>query len=81
MKQVMTGYGVAGTPDLLGSYRGRALALEVKRPGGTVTQLQLEQLSLWELAGAAAAVVHSVQEVSDILARIDTEAERCTGAH
>ncbi len=57
----------AGQPDLLGCYQGRTLALEVKRPGGKPTPLQLAVLKKWEAAGAIAAVVHSVEEVKEIL--------------
>lgn len=57
----------AGQPDLLGCYKGKTLALEVKRPGGKPTPLQLAVLKKWEAAGAIAAVVTSVEEVKTIL--------------
>ena len=57
----------AGQPDLLGCYQGRTLALEVKRPGGKPTKLQMAMLKKWEAAGAIAAVVHSVEEVKEML--------------
>src|SRR5690606_8320365 len=41
-----------GLPDLIGVYRGRALALEVKRPGGRPTPLQEHELGRWAAAGA-----------------------------
>lgn len=58
---------VAGQPDLLGCYKGRTLALEVKRPGGKPTKLQQAVLKKWEAAGAIAAVVTSVEEVKELL--------------
>lgn len=57
----------AGQPDLLGCFQGRTLALEVKRPGGKPTKLQMAMLKKWEAAGAIAAVVHSVEEVKELL--------------
>ncbi|HVA92198.1 MAG TPA: VRR-NUC domain-containing protein [Chloroflexota bacterium] len=60
-----------GTPDLLGCYRGRALALECKRPGGKPTPLQAAELAAWWSAGAIAEVVHSADEVIEILKGLD----------
>jgi hypothetical protein len=57
----------AGQPDLLGCYQGRTLALEVKRPGGRPTKLQLATLEKWRNAGAIAAVVRSVEDVRELL--------------
>ena len=59
-------YG-AGQPDLLGCYKGRMFALEVKRPGRRPTKLQQAVLKKWEAAGAIAAVVTSVEEVKELL--------------
>lgn len=64
-------YSHAGTPDILGCYRGRMLALEVKRPGGKATALQAAQIRLWEAAGAVADVVHSVAEVEALLREVE----------
>lgn len=68
-----------GQPDLLGCYRGRMLALEVKRPGGKPTKLQMAMLKKWEAAGAIAAVVHSVEEVKGILIGGSGNAEQAKG--
>lgn len=56
-----------GWPDVVGAHRGRFLALEVKRPGGKPTPLQVRELQRWERAGAIAAVVTSVDEVRALL--------------
>ncbi len=40
--------------DLLGCYRGRALAIEVKRPGKEPTPRQAEFLERWRRAGGIA---------------------------
>jgi len=64
-----------GLPDLIGVYRGRALALEVKRPGGKPTKLQEYELGRWAAAGAVAAVVTSVDEVKRLIEEVDTGGE------
>jgi hypothetical protein len=60
----------AGAPDILGCLNGRALALEVKRPGAAVTQLQAVELRSWERAGAIAGRVESVQDVKNLLEKL-----------
>jgi len=65
-----TGFGQAGTPDLIGVLRGRSLALEVKRPGEDTTPLQKVELRKWAEAGAIAGRVESVQEVKDLIKEI-----------
>jgi len=41
-----------GEPDLIGSYGGRAVAIEVKQPGKEPTALQRRKLLEWAAAGA-----------------------------
>lgn len=48
---------VAGDPDLYGCYRGRAFALECKRPGCRPTPLQQARLAEWSRSGAITDVV------------------------
>jgi len=59
-----------GLPDLIGVFRGRALALEVKRPGGRPTRLQEYELGRWAAAGAAAAIVTSVDDVKRLIEEV-----------
>lgn len=59
-------YG-SGQPDIVGCIKGRAFALEVKRPGGKPTKLQVCMLEKWKSAGAVTGVVHSVDEVKEVL--------------
>lgn len=62
-------YSLAGTPDLLGVLPGgRALALEVKRPGRSdgTTMKQRRELWRWAERGAAAGKVASVSEALSI---------------
>ena len=63
----------AGTPDIIGAYRGRAFAFEVKRPGGKPTALQVHELERWRQAGAVVGVVTSAE--SAIRALRDAEEE------
>jgi penicillin-binding protein-related factor A (putative recombinase) len=60
-------YRQGGQPDIIGCYKGRALALEVKRPGGKATALQLAILAKWQQAGAVTGVIRSVEEVKKIM--------------
>mgnify|MGYP001222844928 CR=1 FL=1 len=60
-----------GLPDLIGAYRGRALALEVKRPGGRPTPLQQYELERWATAGAVAGVVTSIEDVKTLVREVN----------
>lgn len=64
-----------GLPDLIGVYRGRALALEVKRPGGKPTPLQEHELGRWAAAGALVAVVTSVEDVKRLIGEVDGDGQ------
>jgi len=67
---VIKTYGTAysaGQPDLIGCYKGRTLALEVKKPGNTPTKLQLAVLKKWGTAGAITGVVTSVEDVKKLI--------------
>ena len=62
-----------GLPDLIGCYRGRSIAWEVKIPGGRPTPLQAAEIERWRKAGALSAVVTSVDEARDLLRRLERE--------
>ena len=58
----------SGWPDIIGSWQGRFFAFEVKRPGNNrVTELQLATLNKWRSAGGVVGVVHSLEEVRELL--------------
>ena len=57
----------AGRPDIFACYRGQFLALEVKTEDGYLTRLQQHELSKWNIAGAKAGVVRSVEDVKKLL--------------
>lgn len=66
----------AGISDILGCWRGRFVAFEVKRPGTTrhaVTARQNAFLDSVLAAGGHAAVVRSVEEVEKIMTMIEEQ--------
>ena len=46
----------SGTPDLIGCYRGRAFAIEVKVGDDSLSPIQLARLVEWEQAGVRTVV-------------------------
>ena len=58
-----------GVSDLIGTLPpyGRAVFIEIKRPGRDATPDQAEFLRLMKRSGAVVGVVHSVAELRDIL--------------
>lgn len=67
-------FGTGGTPDLLVCYRGRFLAIEVKRDAKQKpTALQRINLELASRAGALAICAHHWDQVEPLLTKIDGE--------
>jgi Holliday junction resolvase len=63
-----TGVREAGTPDILACYKGRFIAIEVKRPEiGRVTPIQRRKLDLVTKAGGIAMVATDEAEVGRML--------------
>lgn len=62
-------YGNAGEPDIDACVRGRAVKIEVKRPGNVsnVTALQRVALDRWAASGAVVGVATSWADVEMIL--------------
>jgi len=58
----------------------RSLKIEVKRPGEPhkLSDLQAIVLSMWKEAGAITGVVHSVDEVKEIIAEAERSDKRET---
>lgn len=61
---------MAGHPDIFCSYHGRAVLLEVKRPGNAPTEIQAAKMSQWHASGAVVEVVHDLEEVQAMIARV-----------
>ncbi len=55
-------FGTAGEPDLIGSYKGKALGIEVKRPGKKATRLQDLFLKKLQAAGAIAFIAYNLED-------------------
>lgn len=72
-RKIAGGPTQAGLPDVLASYRGHFIGLEVKMPGKehNVTTLQQQTLDSMRDAGGITAVVTTVGQVDRILDRID----------
>lgn len=60
-----------GTPDILGTCRGRAFALEVKVEGRKPTPKQIHELGQWESAGAFVMVAREDFRIKDLLNGIE----------
>lgn len=63
-------YGSAGIPDIICCYYGQFLAFEVKRRGNKPTKLQEKTIAEIQAAGGQAYVVHSVDEVKEIIKEV-----------
>jgi hypothetical protein len=71
-----TGYGKRGVPDRLVCYRGRFLALEVKRDANApTTAWQKREIAAIVAAGGRAIVCWSVEHVREEIEEIDREAK------
>lgn len=53
----------AGTPDILACIDGIFVAIEVKRPGGVVSELQKANIELIKRAGGVAFIAYNVEDV------------------
>ncbi len=62
-----------GIPDIIVCFKGKYLALEVKRPGGKSTELQDFNIIKIRQSGGVAEIVYSWEDVKDILTRMDNE--------
>lgn len=60
-----------GIPDVLACYRGQFLGLETKRPGNEPSPYQAYQLGRIARAGGVALTIHTVEQVEELLNRID----------
>ena len=64
-------YGTAGLPDIICCYRGRFIGFEVKTPTGKLTKLQESTIAKIRAAKGEAFKVTSVEEVKEILKRLN----------
>lgn len=53
----------AGVPDIIACINGKFVGIEVKRPGGRVSELQKYQIEQIQKSGGVAFVAYSLEEV------------------
>jgi len=68
-----------GVPDILACYRGRFLAIEVKRLGAALTVRQEAELAAIRGAGGVALVAADVSQAIEALARLAEEPKGFVG--
>lgn len=56
-------FSKAGTPDIIACVNGVFVAIEVKKPGGVVSALQMANIKLINNAGGTAFVAYSLDDV------------------
>ena len=66
-------YGTSGVPDIICCYKGRFLGLEVKLPGGRLSELQKRALEKINRAGGIGRRVESVDDVKAVIHLADEE--------
>jgi len=66
-------FAINGVADILGVYKGRALAIEVKAPGKKATKDQVDFLDTFSKNGGLCGVATSVDETRNILACYDDD--------
>lgn len=59
----------AGLPDIMGYYKGRGFAFEVKEPDGKPSELQLETIADMKRAGAVTGIITTAKEAIDALTK------------
>ena len=70
-------YGLVGSPDVIGIVNGQFVGLEVKREDGKQSEHQQEFERLARKYGGRYAVVRSVREAIDSVAKWQMEAQKC----
>jgi hypothetical protein len=61
-----------GVSDIVGAWKGKALAIEVKRPGEDVTEEQVSFLSCWKIRGGGISIVaRCLEDVIQVLKAVD----------
>lgn len=60
-----------GEPDIDACVAGRAVKIEMKRPGERPTRAQLARMRQWQRAGARVGWATCLQHVVEIVARVD----------
>ena len=69
-------YGTSGVPDIICCYKGRFLGLEVKLPGGRLTELQKRALVKINRAGGIGRRVESVDDMRAAIRLVDEKEDK-----
>lgn len=64
-------FSKAGTPDIIACVKGVFVAIEVKQPGGVVSELQKAHIRLIHQAGGVAFVAYSLEETKEYLKKFN----------
>lgn len=64
-------FSKAGTPDILACIDGCFVGIEVKQPGGVVSELQKAKIWMIKKAGGVAFVAYSLQEAQEYLKKFN----------
>ena len=70
IKTHATAYSQVGIPDLICCVKGRFVAMEVKRPGGTTSKIQQLMIQKIISANGIAGIVHSLDEAIELIGRV-----------
>lgn len=65
--------GTVGIPDIIGCYRGRFFALELKAPDGKVSPMQERIIRLIRAAGGRAEVCRTIDDACRVIEDIGLE--------
>ena len=57
----------AGMPDIVIFHDGRTIGVELKIPGAKPTPIQLEMFNKLRCAGISVAIIHSIEELHEML--------------
>ena len=64
-------FSKAGIPDIIACINGTFVAIEVKKPGGVVSELQKANIKLIQQSGGIAFVSYSLEETKRHLKELD----------
>lgn len=64
-------FSKAGTPDILACINGYFVGIEVKQPGGVVSELQKAKIKLIQQAGGISFVAYSLEEAKTYLKKFN----------
>lgn len=64
-------FSKSGTPDIIACINGHFVAIEVKKPGGVVSELQKYHIEQIEESGGIAFVAYSLDETKQYLAKFN----------